>query len=164
MRIAVYPGTFDPFTNGHLDILVRSSKLFDKVIVAIAVDSDKQILFSIDERVEFIKDSIKDYKNVEVVYFKGLLMDFVEKRHAQVIIRGLRAVSDFEYEVQMALMNRNLNNEVETLFLTTASEYAFLSSTVIKNVIKLNGRISGLVSKKVEDALIKKFDVRKDCL
>ena len=159
MKIAVYPGTFDPFTNGHLDILIRSSKLFDKVIVAVAVDSDKQTLFSIEERVEFIKDSIKKYENIEVESFKGLLMHFVEKRHAQVIIRGLRAVSDFEYEVQMALMNRNLNNNVETLFLTTASEYAFLSSTVIKNVIKLNGRISGLVSKKVENALIEKFGV-----
>ena len=160
MKIAVYPGTFDPFTNGHLDILIRSSKLFDKVIVAVAIDSDKQTLFNIEERVDFIKDSIENYNNIEVEAFKGLLMHFVEKRQAQVVIRGLRAVSDFEYEFQMALMNHNLNEDVETLFLTTSSEYAFLSSTVIKSVIKLNGRIKGLVSEKVEKALIKKFSLK----
>lgn len=160
MKIAVYPGTFDPFTNGHLDILIRSSKLFDKVIVAVAIDSDKNTLFNTEERVNFIKDSIKNYNHIEVETFKGLLMHFVEKCKAQVIIRGLRAVSDFEYEFQMALMNHNLNNNVETLFLTTLSEYAFLSSTVIKNVIKLNGRIRGFVSEKVEKALIEKFSLK----
>ena len=160
MKIAVYPGTFDPFTNGHLDILIRSSKLFNKVIVAVAIDSDKQTLFNIEERVDFIKDSIENYDNIEVEAFKGLLMHFVEKRQAQVVIRGLRAVSDFEYEFQMALMNHNLNEDVETLFLTTSSEYAFLSSTVIKSVIKLNGRIKGLVSEKVEKALIEKFSLK----
>ena len=157
MRIAIYPGTFDPFTNGHLDILERSSKLFDKIIIAVAIDSDKQTLFSIAERVSFIKDSIDKFDNIEVEAFKGLLIHFVESKNASVIIRGLRAVSDFEYEFQMALMNHNLNDKVETLFLTTSSEYAFLSSTIIKSVIKLNGRVSGLVSKKVENALIEKF-------
>lgn len=162
MKIAVYPGTFDPFTNGHLDILIRSSKLFDKVIVAVAIDSDKKTLFDIDERLDFIKDSLSGnnkYNNIEVEAFSGLLMHFVQKKKAQIIIRGLRAVSDFEYEVQMALMNHNLDEDVETLFLTTSSEYAFLSSTIIKSVVSLDGKISGLVSQKVEEALIKKFKV-----
>lgn len=153
MKIGIYPGTFDPVTNGHLDILTRASKLFDKIIVGVAEDSDKDTLFNIDERVSFIKDAVKDLPNVEVESFSGLLMHFTESKGAKVIIRGLRAVSDFEYEFQLALMNKNLNESVETLFLTTSSEYAFLSSTIIKSVVKLDGEIKGLVPKKVELAL-----------
>lgn len=157
MSIAIYPGTFDPFTNGHLDILTRTSRQFDKVIVGVAVDSDKDPLFDIEERIAFIRNAIVALPNVEVVAFTGLLMHFVESRNANVIIRGLRALSDFEYEFQMALMNRNLNQNVETLFLTTSGEYAFLSSTIIKNVVKLGGNISGLVTPMVEDALKEKY-------
>ena len=153
MKIGIYPGTFDPVTNGHLDILTRASKLFDKIVVGVAVDSDKDTLFNIDERVAFIKDAVKDLPNVEVESFSGLLMHFTENKGAKVIIRGLRAVSDFEYEFQLALMNKNLNESVETLFLTTSSEYAFLSSTIIKSVVKLDGEIRGLVPEKVELAL-----------
>ena len=159
MSIAIYPGTFDPFTNGHLDILSRTSRLFEKVIVGVAVDSDKNTLFGIEERLEFVRDAIAGLPNVEVVSFTGLLMHFVESRNANVIIRGLRALSDFEYEFQMALMNRNLNQDVETLFLTTSSEYAFLSSTIIKSVVKLKGDIRGLVPEKVEQALKEKYKV-----
>ena len=159
MSIAIYPGTFDPFTNGHLDILSRTSRLFEKVIVGVAVDSDKNTLFGIEERLEFVRDAIAGLPNVEVVSFTGLLMHFVESRNANVIIRGLRALSDFEYEFQMALMNRNLNQDVETLFLTTSSEYAFLSSTIIKSVVKLKGDIGGLVPAKVELALKEKYKV-----
>lgn len=153
MKIGIYPGTFDPVTNGHLDILNRASKLFDKIIVGVAVDSDKDTLFTIKERVDFIKDAVADLPNVEVESFSGLLMHFTESKGAKVIIRGLRAVSDFEYEFQLALMNKNLNESVETIFLTTSSEYAFLSSTIIKSVVKLDGEIIGLVPKKVELAL-----------
>jgi pantetheine-phosphate adenylyltransferase len=153
MKIGIYPGTFDPVTNGHLDILTRASKLFDKIIVGVAVDSDKNTLFSIEERLEFIKDAVADISNIEVESFSGLLMHFTESKDAKVIIRGLRAVSDFEYEFQLALMNKNLNESVETIFLTTSSEYTFLSSTIIKSVVKLNGEIEGLVPKKVELAL-----------
>lgn len=153
MKIGIYPGTFDPVTNGHLDILSRASKLFDKIIVGVAVDSDKNTLFSIEERLDFIKDAVADMPNIEVESFSGLLMHFTESKGAKVIIRGLRAVSDFEYEFQLALMNKNLNESVETIFLTTSSEYTFLSSTIIKSVVKLDGEIKGLVPKKVEIAL-----------
>lgn len=153
MKIGIYPGTFDPVTNGHLDILTRASKLFDKIIVGVAVDSDKNTLFSIEERLEFIRDAVKDIPNIEVESFSGLLMHFTESKNASVIIRGLRAVSDFEYEFQLALMNKNLNESVETIFLTTSSEYTFLSSTIIKSVVKLDGEIKGLVPEKVELAL-----------
>ncbi len=153
MRLGIYPGTFDPVTNGHLDILKRASKLFDKIIIGVAVDSDKKTLFDIDHRVEFMKDAVKDISNIEVEAFSGLLMHFTESKGAKIIIRGLRAVSDFEYEFQLALMNKNLNDSVETMFLTTSSEYTFLSSTIIKSVVKLNGEIKGLVPEKVEIAL-----------
>ena len=154
---AIYPGTFDPITNGHLDILSRASLLFDKVVVGIAEDTDKEILFSMEERRAFVEDGVRHLKNVEVVPFKGLLMHFVVSQGATAIIRGLRAVSDFEYEFQMALMNRNLDPRVETVFLMTSSEYAFLSSSIIKSVVRLEGDIAGLVSPLVEDALKEKY-------
>lgn len=155
MRIAIYPGTFDPFTNGHLDILERSSKLFDQVVVGVALETEKNTLFDVEARLDFIRSSIEEsgLSNVEVVSFGGLLMHFAESRGAAAIIRGLRAVSDFEYEFQMALMNRNLNPEVETVFLMTSSDYAFLSSSTIKSVVRLGGSVSGLVPQPVEVAL-----------
>lgn len=159
MRIAIYPGTFDPFTNGHLDILERSSQLFDQVVVGVALETEKNTLFGVDARLDFIRSSIEEsgLSNVEVVSFGGLLMHFAESRGATAIIRGLRAVSDFEYEFQMALMNRNLNPEVETVFLMTSSDYAFLSSSTIKSVVRLGGSVRGLVPQQVEDALKKLY-------
>lgn len=155
MRIAIYPGTFDPFTNGHLDILERSFKLFDQVVVGVALETEKNTLFDVEARLDFIRSSIEEsgLSNVEVVSFGGLLMHFAESRGAAAIIRGLRAVSDFEYEFQMALMNRNLNPEVETVFLMTSSDYAFLSSSTIKSVVRLGGSVRGLVPQQVEIAL-----------
>lgn len=162
MKIAIYPGTFDPVTNGHLDILKRASLLFDKVIVAIATDNEKESLFSIEERRAFMEAVVKDIPNVAVEHFSGLLMHYVQKTQAHAIIRGLRAVSDFEYEFQLALMNKKLARDVETIFLMTSSEYAFLSSTIIKQVVSLNGNIHGLVPEIVEEALKEKFNWERE--
>ena len=156
-KIAIYPGSFDPVTNGHLDIVERGLKVFDKVIVTVLHNPAKKTLFTVEERLDMLRISLKDFPNAEVASYNGLLIDYAILRNVNAILRGMRAISDFEYEFQMALMNHNLNDKVETLFLTTSSEYAFLSSTIIKSVIKLNGRVSGLVSKKVENALIEKF-------
>lgn len=145
MRIAVYPGSFDPVTNGHLDIIKRSAKMFDKVIVAVVKNYNKKPLFTTEERVELIRKSVTDLPNVEVESFEGLLMDYIHKKNAQVIVKGLRAISDFEYEFQMALMNRKLDPNVETIFLMTNHKYSFLSSSMIKEVASLGGCITGLV-------------------
>lgn len=147
-RIAVYPGSFDPITNGHLDIIERGSKLFDKLIVAVLVNSSKKSLFTFEERLEMIKDATKGLENVEVETFNGLLIDYCEENNVCAIVRGLRAVSDFEYELQMAQMNRKLNDHVETIFLTTSTKYSFLSSSIIKEVAKYDGDIHGLVPEK----------------
>ena len=145
MRIAVYPGSFDPITNGHLDIIKRGSKSFDKVIVAVLINIDKKGLFDVEERVELIKKVVKDIPNVEVLSFNGLLVDFVKIHNATVILKGLRAVSDFEYELQMALMNKKLDPEIETMFMMTSDEYCYLSSSSVKQVAKFGGCIEGLV-------------------
>ena len=157
MRVAIYPGSFDPITNGHLDIITRGSKIFDKLIVGVLVNVDKVGLFPIEERVELIKKVTKHLENVEVVSFNGLLVDLAKKNNARVILKGLRAVSDFEYEFQMALLNSQLDSNVETLFMTTSAANSFLSSSSVKQVAKFGGNINGLVPDDIIDDVIKKI-------
>ena len=154
--LAVYPGSFDPLTNGHVDIITRGARLFDRIVVAILVNAEKAPLFSMQERVEIARDVFRDRRNVEVDTFDGLLVDYVERREAQVIVRGLRAVSDFEFEFQMALMNRRLSPNVETVFMMPAEQYTYISSRLIKEVLALGGRVSGLVPELVEQRLRQK--------
>ena len=139
--LAVYPGSFDPLTNGHVDIISRGARLFDRIIVAILVNAEKSPLFTMDERVEIARAVFKTHRNVEVDTFDGLLVDYVERRNAQVIVRGLRAVSDFEFEFQMALMNQRLKPQIETVFMMPAEQYTYISSRLIKEVFSLGGRV-----------------------
>lgn len=154
---AVYPGTFDPITNGHLDIIERGSALFDEVTVAILKNPEKETLFSIEERVEMVKGAVQNLRNVNVEAFQKLLVDYVESIGAKVIVRGLRAVSDFEYELQMAMMNRRLNDNIETIFLMPSEAFSYLSSKLVREVAQLGGKLSGLVPPYVEKRLQKKF-------
>jgi pantetheine-phosphate adenylyltransferase len=154
--LAVYPGSFDPLTNGHVDIISRGARLFDRIVVAILVNAEKSPLFTIAERVDIIRTVFKDHPNVEVDKFDGLLVDYVARRNAQVIVRGLRAVSDFEYEFQMALMNQRLNDKIQTIFMTPAEQYTYISSRLIKEVFALGGRVHGLVPDMVEARLREK--------
>ncbi len=156
MRRALYPGTFDPVTNGHLDLIKRALRLFDGVVVAVGTGRDKSPMFSVDERVEFLRDAVKDLGNVEVIPFDGLLVDTVNETGAVAIIRGLRQVSDFEYEFQMALMNRRLAREIETVFLMPSLSYIYLDSTVMKEVALLGGDVDGLAPEAVIRALSEK--------
>jgi pantetheine-phosphate adenylyltransferase len=151
--LAVYPGSFDPLTNGHVDIISRGARLFDRIIVAILVNAEKSPLFTMDERVEITRSVFKTHQNVEVDTFDGLLVDYVERRDAQVIVRGLRAVSDFEFEFQMALMNQRLKPKIETVFMMPAEQYTYISSRLIKEVFSLGGRVEGLVPELVEQRL-----------
>ena len=151
--VAVFPGSFDPLTNGHVDIITRGTRLFDRIIVAILVNAEKQPLFSMEERVEIAREVFKDLPSVEVDTFAGLLVDYVERRNAHAIVRGLRAVSDFEYEFQMALMNQRLNGRIETVFMMPAEQYTYISSRLIKEVFALGGRVHGLVPDMVEERL-----------
>ena len=151
--LAVYPGTFDPLTNGHVDIISRGARLFDRIVVAILINAEKAPLFSMAERVEIAREVFKDQRNVEVDTFDGLLVDYVERRHAQVVVRGLRAVSDFEFEFQMALMNQRLNPTIDTVFMMPAEQYTHISSRLIKEVFALGGRVHGLVPEVVEERL-----------
>jgi pantetheine-phosphate adenylyltransferase len=155
--LAVYPGSFDPLTNGHVDIITRGARLFDRIIVAILVNAEKAPLFSMTERVEIARHVFGKYPNVEIDTFDGLLVDYVERRGAQVIVRGLRALSDFEFEFQMALMNHRLNTEIDTVFMMPAEQYTYISSRMIKEVFSLGGRVDGLVPETVEDRLREKF-------
>jgi len=160
--LAVYPGSFDPPTNGHVDIISRGARLFDRIIVAILVNAEKSPLFSMEERVEILRDVFKEQPNVEVDTFDGLLVEYVERRQAQVIVRGLRAVSDFEFEFQMALMNRRLTPRIETVFMMPAEQYTYISSRLIKEVFALGGRVQGLVPDLVEQRLRAKVMVTRD--
>jgi len=158
--LAVYPGSFDPLTNGHVDIIDRGARLFDRIIVAIAVNAEKSPMFTMDERVDIARAVFKDRHNVEVDTFEGLLVNYVARRQANVIVRGLRAVSDFEYEMQMALMNRELAGTLETVFMMPEAQYSFISSRLIKEVFALGGNVHGLVPELVEKRLRDKQTVR----
>lgn len=151
--IAVYPGSFDPITNGHLDLIERAARLCDRLIVAVLRNEAKQPLFTAEERVEMLHEAVQCYPNVEVDSFDGLLVDYARKRGATALVRGIRAISDYEYELQMALMNRRLCPDVETIFLMSGEAYSFLSSRIVKEVIRLGGDISGLVPAPVEARL-----------
>ena len=155
-RLAVYPGSFDPLTNGHVDIIERGTHLFEKIIVAILVNAEKAPLFSTEERVAIVRDVFRGRPNVEVDTFDGLLVDYVERRKARVIVRGLRAISDFEFEFQLALMNRRLNSDIETVFMMPAEQYSYISSRLIKEVFSLGGLVHGLVPDMVEERLRQK--------
>lgn len=157
MNIAVYPGSFDPITNGHLDIISRGAKIYDKLIVAVLVNMDKKCLFDIEERVELIKKVTKDLDNVEVLNFEGLLVDFARIHNSKVILKGLRTVSDFEYEFQMALMNSKLDPDIETVFMMTSSAYSYVSSSSVKQVAKFGGNIKGLVPEELITEVMDRF-------
>ena len=161
MRIAIYPGTFDPITNGHLDIIERAIKLFDTVIVTIARNSSKNPLFSDKERLEMIREVVKDLKQVEVDSFDGLLVNYAKKRNATAVLRGLRAISDFEYEFQLALTNRKLNDSFESVFLMPSERYTYLNSTIVREIARLGGDVSDFVPPIVKKAFDKKFKTRR---
>jgi len=158
--LAVYPGSFEPLTNGHVDIIERGARLFDRIIVAIAVNAEKSPMFTMAERVDIARAVFRNHPNVEVDTFEGLLVNYVARRKANVIVRGLRAVSDFEYEMQMALMNRELADALETVFMLPAAQYSFISSRLIKEVFALGGKVHGLVPELVEKRLREKQTVR----
>ena len=152
-RVAIYPGSFDPLTSGHVDIIERGSKIFDSIIVAILVNAEKVPLFTENERIAIIRDVFKDYRNVQAETFNGLLVDYAQDKKATVLVRGLRAVSDFEYEFQMALVNRHLAPGLETVFMMPDEKYTFVSSRLIKEVFTLGGEVTGLVPSIVEEKL-----------
>lgn len=156
-KIAVYPGSFDPITNGHLDIIQRGLEVFEEVIIAVALNSEKRGLFSIQERMDIIREAVGDDPRIKIDTFQGLLVDYVVGKGARVILRGLRAVSDFEYEFQIAQMNRTVENQVETLFMMTSVPYGYLSSSIVKEVASLHGPIDSFVPAVVKQALERKF-------
>ena len=159
-KIAVYPGSFDPITNGHIDIIARGLEIFDGVIIAIAGNTQKKTLFSVEERVEMAKIALQHLPDVVVENFSGLLVDYVKKTNASVILKGLRATSDFEYEFQMAHMNKSLDKRLDTLFMMTGRDYFFISSRTVKEVASLGGDVNGLVPEIVAECLKKKFKIR----
>jgi len=156
LRVAVYPGSFDPLTNGHVDIILRGARLFDRIVVSILQNAEKNALFTAEERVTTARDVFRAYPNVEVESFDGLLVDYAHLKQASAIVRGLRAVSDFEYELQMALMNRRLGPEIETVFMMPAEQYTYVSSRLVKEVFALGGPVTGLVPEIVEYRLREK--------
>ena len=159
-RIAIYPGSFDPVTNGHLDIITRGLKLFDRIIVTILENPSKSLLFTLKERMDLLAESLKGLSNVEIASYNGLLVDYAKMRGATAILRGMRAVSDFEYEFQMALMNRKLEREIQTVFLMTGLRWIFTSSSIIKEAAKFGGDIESMVPQVVKKKLEEKFNVR----
>ena len=158
MKTYIYPGSFDPITYGHIDIIERASKIADKLIVAVLNNHDKNSLFSVDERLEMIKDAVKDYGNIEVESFEGLLVDYVKSKNANIVIRGLRAVTDFKYELQMAQTNRELYKDIDTVFLLTNLKYSYLSSSAVKQVAAFDGDVSKFVTPLVADKLKRKYN------
>ena len=160
-RIAIYPGTFDPITNGHLDLLVRATKIFDKVIIAVADNPRKNPLFSIDERIEMIEAVSGDIDNIQIEAFDDLLVNYVGRKNANFVIRGLRAVSDFDYEFQLASANRRLNENVETIFLTPSEANYFISSSLVREISFYDGDIQSFVPKHVEEQVLKKWATKK---
>jgi pantetheine-phosphate adenylyltransferase len=158
-RLAIFPGSFDPLTNGHVDIILRCAHLFEHIIVSVLVNAEKKPLFTADERVAIIQEVFREYPNIEVDAFDGLLVDHARRRRASAIVRGLRAVSDFEYEFQMALMNRHLEPTLETVFMMPAEQYTYLSSRLIKEVFSLGGEVRGLVPAAVETLMRRKHDL-----
>jgi len=158
-KIAVYPGSYDPITNGHIDIIERGLSIFDKIIVAALKNPSKTYLFSLEERIEIIKEIFKDNNRIEVDYFEGLLADYLKEKETNMVVRGLRAISDFDIEFQMALMNRNINKEIETIFFVPSVEYSFLSSRLVKEVYSLGGDVKTLVPELVHKRLKEKFSV-----
>jgi pantetheine-phosphate adenylyltransferase len=151
--LAIYPGSFDPVTNGHLDLIERGAKIFDRLVVGVLRNMEKDPLFTIDERAEMLREVARPWPNVEIDVFSGLLVDYARLRQANVILRGIRAVSDYEYELQMAMMNRKLNKDVETVFMMPAEKYSYLSSSIVREVARLGGQITGLVPPVVEERL-----------
>lgn len=162
MKIGICPGTFDPVTNGHLDIIERGLRIFDEIVIAVAPSPKKQPLFTLEERMRLIREAVKDLRNVRVEAFNGLLVEYTKSKGGVAIIRGLRAISDFEYELQMALMNRRLDMDVETVFMMPSEEYSFLTSTIVKEAASFGGSVKGLVPPLVEDALREKFEIIGD--
>lgn len=161
MKTAIYPGSFDPITNGHLDILERAINLFDRVIITVARNSTKNPLFTEEERLKLMREAVKQYKQVEVDSFEGLLVDYARTKKAIAVVRGLRAISDFEYELQMALMNRKLNPGVQTVFLMPNERYTYLNSTIVREISRLGGNVNDFVPPTVKAALDKKFKSKK---
>ena len=159
MRTFVYPGSFDPVTNGHLDIINRASKICDKLIVLVSVNMSKTPAFTVEERLNLLKLSVGNNNNIEITSFSGLLVDFMRKAKAKTIIKGLRAVSDFEYEMQMALLNHNLDSEIDTLFMMTSIQNSFLSSSAIRDLAKYGGKISDFVPEQIADIIIRKLKI-----
>lgn len=157
-KVAIYPGSFDPITNGHIDMVERGLRLFDKIIVCILCNPGKETLFTIEERLEMIRESLKKFPNLEIDSFDGLLVDYGAKRNANAILRGMRAVSDFEYEFQLALMNRKLNRKIQTVFLMTGFRWIFTSSSIIKEAASFGGDVTGMVPPMVNQKLKEKFN------
>ena len=159
--IAIYPGSFDPVTNGHLDLIERGEKMFDSVIVAVLKNAEKEPLFSVPERIEMLRESTKQWPSVEIDIFQGLLVDYARKKGAGVILRGIRAISDYEYELQMALMNRKLEPRLETVFMLPGESYSYLSSKLVREIARLGGALTGLVPPAVETRLLEKLAEQK---
>lgn len=163
-KTAIYPGTFDPITNGHLDLVKRAFVMFDEIIIAVAPSQKKEPLFTVKERLTLIKSALRGFKNARVEAFNGLLVEYVKKKKGTAILRGLRAISDFEYELQMAHMNRRLDTNIETVFMMPSEEYSFLTSSIVREVASFGGSVKGLVPEEVEAALREKFRIVKDIL